>query len=429
MQDLYVLDADLKMIGTIDAYKSLIWASRYWDVGDCELYIPATVESLELLQIGRFLALMGSDMICQIEKIALDTSAEDGNYITVTGIDTKQWLDRRIVWNTMQTHGKAEVFLRDMVDGALGATADADRKMVDSGGNLIFGLGTLQGFETTVTTQVSYKNIGEKVREFCRTYGWGYRVKLDAGMLKFELYNGADRSASVVFSDEYDNLAATSYSRDETNMGNVALIAGEGQGSERSKAYAGEASGQNRYELFVDAKDISKNIEYSELIRTYPYGEFVPVEGGYDYVQAVVDLLIVDDRQLAYIEELYPTGTLVIDGDQKYYWIENVHIAFSPTDEPADTDTVKLYDIIYDVYLLVRGYEEIAAYGAVTSFEGSIIPDMTFVYKQDYFLGDIVTITNQFGLTAQARIVEVVEVNDDTGYNVEPKFEYISQEG
>ena len=164
--------------------------------------------------------MMGSDMICQIEKIALDTSAEDGNYITVTGIDTKQWLDRRIVWNTMQTHGKAEVFLRDMVDGALGATADADRKMVDSGGNLIFGLGTLQGFETTVTTQVSYKNIGEKVREFCRTYGWGYRVKLDAGMLKFELYNGADRSASVVFSDEYDNLAATSYSRDETNMGN-----------------------------------------------------------------------------------------------------------------------------------------------------------------------------------------------------------------
>ena len=84
--------------------------------------------------------------------------------------------------------------------------------------------------------------------------------------------------------------------------------------------------------------------------------------------------------------------------------------------------------MVYSVYLLTRGYEKLAEYGAVTSFEGTVEPNTTFVYKQDYFLGDIVTVENEFGISVGARITEIVEVQDDNGYSVEPKFEYI-QEG
>ena len=69
-----------------------------------------------------------------------------------------------------------------------------------------------------------------------------------------------------------------------------------------------------------------------------------------------------------------------------------------------------------------------AEYGSLTSFEGTIEPNTTFVFKQDYFLGDIVTVENEYGISVEARIVEVVEVSDDNGYYVEPKFEYISEE-
>ena len=429
MTDVYVLDADLQLIGIVDAYKSLIWASRYQEIGDCELYVPASIDNLDLLQIGRFLTMADSDMICQINRIQLDTDAEDGNYLTASGVDVKQWLDRRIVWTTMQTHGKAENFIRQMVNDALGAGADEARQMQDSTGRLMFGLGTAQGFDAPLTTQVSYKNVGEKVRELCVTYGWGYRVRLDDDVLRFELYSGADRSDSVIFSDDYDNLATTTYSRDETNMGNVALVAGEGQGSDRAKVDAGRAEGLNRFEIYVDAKDISRSIEYSELARTYPGGAFVAVEGGYDYVVPSVDIQIIDEDQLTELQTKYPGGVIVtVDGVQ-YYRVQNVAIAFGEKEAPEDNETVVLYDIIYDVYLLIRGYENLAEYGAVTSFEGTIIPDYTFVYKQDYFLGDIVTIQNEYGITVQARITEIVEVNDDNGYSIEPKFEYISQEG
>lgn len=50
MIDVYVLDGDLNQIGIIDSYVSLLWVNRYSTEGDCELYIEATNENLNLLQ-------------------------------------------------------------------------------------------------------------------------------------------------------------------------------------------------------------------------------------------------------------------------------------------------------------------------------------------------------------------------------------------
>jgi hypothetical protein len=78
------------------------------------------------------------------------------------------------------------------------------------------------------------------------------------------------------------------------------------------------------------------------------------------------------------------------------------------------------------VYLLNRGYEKLADYGERITFAGTVEPDVTFEYKKDYFLGDIVTVQNSYGITVPVRIVEIIEVNDDNGYSLQPKFEYMS---
>ena len=128
------------------------------------------------------------------------------------------------------------------------------------------------------------------------------------------------------------------------------------------------------------------------------------------------------------VESQYPSGQeITIDGIN-YYQVYNEIIADLLSNSPESSDNVTLRDLIYSVYLLSRGYEKLAEYGAVTAFEGTIEPNTTFIYKQDYFLGDLVTVENEYGISVGARIVEVIEVNDENGYNVEPKFEYISQE-
>ena len=433
--DVYILDSNLQLVGLVDAYKSLIWAKRYNQIGDCELYVPATAENLNICRKGYFILRSDDDMICQIKRIELDTDAENGNYIIATGYDAKRLLDQRVVWSTMTANGNAETFARNMVDGALGSAASADRKLQDSDGNLIFGLGDVYGLSDRLSEQVSYKNVGEKIREYCLKFGWGYRVKLDEGVLKFEVYKGSDRSSSVIFSDDYENLAATTYVEDESNMGNVALIAGEGQGAARFRCIAGNVSGADRYEIYADAKDISKVITFEELKATYPptgdggTGSIESSGGGYVYRLSTADIQILDSGHLAWLEANYPDGSVVTVSGVDYYRLTDLDVASLPSGAPEDTDNVEIFDVIYMPYLLERGYEKLSEFGYVTSFEGTIEPNTTFAYKIDYNLGDIVRVENLFGISASVRIAEVIEVWDDSGYNVEPKFEYITEEG
>ena len=436
MQDVYIFNADLQLVGIVDAFKSLIWAKRYNQVGDCELYVPATPENLAMCRKGYFVLRDDDDMICQIKKVELDTDAENGNYIIATGFSAARLLDQRVIWGTMTANGNAETFARRIVDGALGSGASEDRQLVDSHGSLIFGLGTVSGLTDRLSEQVSYKNVGEKIREYCLKFGWGYRVVIDSGVLKFEVYKGADRSASVIFSSDYENLATTAYIEDESNMGNVTLIAGEGQGSERFRCTTvNNVSGFERYEIYTDARDISKTISYAELLEIYPLsgqggnGSVVSVGTGYGYQVASIDIEIFDAGHLGWLQQNYPSGTVVTVAGVDYYRLTDLVIADLPSSAPEDFDNVTLRDVIYMPYLLERGYEKLAEYGYVTSFEGTIEPNTTFRYKVDYELGDLVTVQNEFGISEAVRIAEVVEVWDDNGYAVEPKFEKITEEG
>lgn len=428
MNDLYVLDTNLQPVGLVDTYKSLIWSNRYRETGDCEVYVKATTEMLNLLQKNYYLARTDDDMVCQIKKIELDTDAENGNYLIVNGYDVKRFLDQRIIWSTMTCDGNLEDFIRSMINLSL-VTPNLSGRAIPN-----FKLGTAAGFTEVNTEQVSYKNVGEKVREYCQKYNWGYRVVFSDGDFYFQLYKGTDRTNEVIFSDAYENLSTTKYIEDETKLGNVALVAGQGEGSKRSRNVSGYVEGVDRYEIFVDAKDISKNITWSELTAIYPTtdaGGEGYISGssttGYTYNMNYINIQIVDPDQLTTLQEAFPDGQeITIDGID-YYQIYNEVIADLTSNSPEDSDTVVLRDVVYSVYLLTRGYEKLAEYGAVTSFAGSIEPNTTFKYKQDYFLGDLVTVENEYGISVGARITEVVEVNDDSGYSVEPKFEYITQ--
>lgn len=430
--EIYVLDGNLNMIGLVDTYKSCIWSNRYYDLGDCEIYIEASIEMMNLLSKGNYLMRLDDDMVCKIKRVELDTNAEEGNYLIVTGYDVKSYLDQRIVWETSTCYTNVEVFLRKLVRNALISPNLSARRLAKPNGDILLKLGNLAGFTDVATEQISYSNIGEVIRDHCKKYSWGYRVLLSDGYLWFQLYQGTDRTSSVIFSDDYENLYTTIYVEDDTNLGNVALIAGEGQGSERSRNVSGYAESTDRYEIYVDARDITKTITWEDLSDMYPTtddggeGYYATEDGAYVYRLNYLNVQIIDSDQLTQLKANYPSGQEITISGIDYYQVYNVTIADLPNNAPQDTDNVTLRPILYEVYLLTRGYEKLAEYGATTSFEGTIDPTTTFTYKEDYFLGDVVTVQNEYGITVGARIVEVVEVADDNGYSVEPKFEYIS---
>lgn len=384
MVDLFLLDSNLNQLYIVDSYESLIWVTRYNDNGDCEIKISANYNILKMFKECTYITREDDDMVCRIEKIELVTDVEEGDYLIVTANDCKKILEQRIVWKQTNFNGKVEDYIRKLINDNIINPTLTSRKINN------FTLDTKKNFTETINQQVSYDNLGSKIQELCKTYSWGDKVTINnSKQFVFSLYKGTDRSAYVQFSDDYENLAATNYSEDISDIANTALVAGEGEGVDRITTTVGNETGIDRYELYVDARDVSKSIDYDELTASYP------------------------------------NGMEVTSGDIIYYQVDGVNIAILTKNEEGEVDSVTLTDTIYNDILVSNGEEGLAEHVVTTTFTGEIEPNYTFTYKKDYFLGDIVVIKNHYGIEEDVRITEIMETFDSNGYNIEPSFEYL----
>lgn len=348
--DIYVYDQELKRVGLIDVYQSLIWTKRYYQAGDFELYVPASQELLGTLQTGNLLVREDDDTVMVIEHIEITTDVESGNFLCVSGRSVESYLTRRIVRHQTNIDSTVELGIRQLVDENAINPNESFRTIP----NLV--LGEVLGFTDTLRMQITYDNLYESIVSLCQTYGYGFKVTLESGQLVFNLYQGIDHSYSqninpyVVFSPEFDNLINSHYVTDRQDYKNYAYVFGEGEGTSRSlrAVFLGNiinVRGLNLYELYVDAKDLTTN---DGEIGTQEYGEM----------------------------------------------------------------------------LYTRGIEKLNECTVTTAFEGEVNSNLSYQYKKDYNLGDIVQVTNEYGITTKARITEIIESESDSGTELVPTFEY-----
>ena len=60
-------------------------------------------------------------------------------------------------------------------------------------------------------------------------------------------------------------------------------------------------------------------------------------------------------------------------------------------------------------------------------YSGEIVDNGMYKYHDDYELGDTVLIENEYGIQATATIIEVTEVEDESGYKIVPTLsEWVS---
>ena len=259
--DLMILDDTLTPIDIVDNATSVIWNKRYFEAGDFEIYISSNEKTAESLKKRYFVMRQDDDMICMITHVEYKDDPENGNFKIVSGQSVEALLKRRIVWQ--QTSSKSsetvEQFIRRLIDENAINPTDTKRKIP------FLELGELKGFAEKLDKQLTGDNLLGAIVELCKAYEYGFKITLENKKLKFELYKGIDRSYNqstlpfVTFSDAYDNLIDSQYIYDENDAKNVALVAGEGEGLDRRTASVGEASGIDRQEIFVDARDISSN--------------------------------------------------------------------------------------------------------------------------------------------------------------------------
>lgn len=91
-------------------------------------------------------------------------------------------------------------------------------------------------------------------------------------------------------------------------------------------------------------------------------------------------------------------------------------------------DGETLTDAEYYEQLNQRGTDGLAEYPSITSFEGEVEATRMFKYGIDFFIGDIVQITNEYGHEGRAYISEFVMSQSESGLSMYPTFKTI-QEG
>lgn len=264
--DIYVLDSEYNKLGIIDYCESVIWTSRYCDAGDFELYLPVTPDAIDLLKIDRALVRADKpDSVMIISTIRISTDEESGDHITVSGKSAEGLIGRRIVWNQTNLSGTIPDCVKQLLNENLINPSYASRKI-----NAI-QMGDCCPCKIFLTKQITGDNLLGSIKEILDTYNFGFKLVFDGKMFSFCIYTGADKSLNqtanphVIFSTEYDNLLTSEYNADVSEYKNVALVAGEGEGVQRKRYAVGQVSGLNRRETFVDARDISSEVDDGTL--------------------------------------------------------------------------------------------------------------------------------------------------------------------
>ena len=453
-----IRNTERETIGIIDTANSIIWHSKYFGVGDFEIYIEATEKNMSLLQVGNYVTRQNNEEVGIIEKIEITFSINSGYMLTATGRFAKSLLDRRVIYkldgntNTPTIlRGNVEIAVRQTVlDNAINCTFDSRRNIP------ILGLAGLKNLTPVIVDengdaaqkQVSYQNLLEYTDGVLQEYGLSANVIYNDSNKKllYAVYQGADRSTDntdgnepIVFSIEYDNLNSSNYLFDETKIKNAALIGGAGEDLERFYSLLTEnKNGLQLREMFVDAHSNSRTIKASALQTAYPTGTFTGlnfVVGGVVYATLVLKLDT--EYSLSTLQNKFPTGTVsgtsFVVGGVVYatavYGKENTYtltaVGYKAYLDANNTDAEYQYtDAQYTSILNQQGQEKLKTQIVKETFNGDInVSFGLWIFGVDYFLGDIVTVQdNYINKYINTRITEVTEVQDENGYSVDVVF-------
>ncbi len=245
----YVFNSSLDIVGIIDDYYSLIWAERYFEVGDFELELPIEYALDSSVAFGNFLYIGNSDKLMIIEDIK-PSFAEDKTSLLVRGESVESIFKRRILLDLKNVDNVAEDIIYDLVAENVTNPADADRKIS------LFST----SFPSTSTTvefeeQLEIQTLYDAIKTICKSTGLGFKIVNASNLLSFSVYEGEDRSYDqgtnpyVIFSDDFDNVISSSFYESEKDKVNIVLVVTDDSVPALQKVFVWEEGGSEPTEL------------------------------------------------------------------------------------------------------------------------------------------------------------------------------------
>lgn len=354
MSNFYIYNAARERIGVLQHDDAVQWLENYQTPGEVKIDAQATQDNFTMLVDGNRIMSTDTNTVARICHVDLvQTEAEE--LITVRADITSELLSDRVLMATEHATN---------VEAAMYAIYSKNRRA------LPIEVGSAEGFAEQTDMEITWGSVLDAEIKLAEVSGLGFTVLFDpeTGTETFKVYKGVDRSDETnpgyvgYFGTDVGNIQDVSVTSGTTDYKNVAVVAGAGEGVEREVRIVslGNVSGENRRELYVDARDLQREYQVAT-----------------------------------------PTGELDEKGNPLY------------------TYETRLYtDTEYNAMLDARGLEKLAECLRTFSITCTIVQN-NIQYGVDYFLGDRMPVKlPEYGIYASARISSVTMVYERDGNKI-----------
>lgn len=381
---LFVLDKSFEVVSLCDTFSSLIWTERYSGYGDFELYLPASIENINMFPRGFYLSLIEPPVydkngkkievrndVMIVEKTELSTDLEEGDRLVVSGRSLESLLLRRVIPKKVKYESiDPREIIKTILNENIIEPSEPARKIH----NFKIAMDSSQRPDTKDKRTYEFDGdyVYDAIKTICDDYDWGFSLDLKTddnwrtSYLAFSTVYGTDRSYEqtknpyMVFSPRFDNLISSDTIEDDTEFYNSAYVA---------------------------STEETKDNKTRRLIKYVPNN----------------------------------SGRSEWDIRETFYTNSDAKLNDGNNDPRPDSD-------IYSE-LEKYGKDELKTQKSNDSFDAEIALLNSVQYHRDYDIGDLIQFDNVYGVNRTARITEYVRNEDDNGYREYPTFTPLSVEG
>ncbi|WP_293389114.1 siphovirus ReqiPepy6 Gp37-like family protein, partial [Phascolarctobacterium sp.] len=293
--ELRVFDKTVQPLGAIDELASLLWHTKYFDVGTFSLLAPITDNNSRLLVEGNLITKHDGKKEVKTADGGVWRRAAQITYVHITkdengleqleaqGYMLSWWLNKRCIYPQIVATGTNQYLINLMVKNNCGSAAGTKRR---------FPLLTFLAQETIDGVAVEYANevyaqLGQEVKARAQAGKLGYDILLNERerLFGFYLYKGNDLTATntegntpCIFSRDFDNVNEQEYTASIENCGNFIYVQGaaDDDGSQPVTTVDGEgATGLDLVAVFCDATDIARKYQKGETEVTIPLNTYI----------------------------------------------------------------------------------------------------------------------------------------------------------
>ena len=367
--ELLTLDDNYQAADLIEGYSSLLWTERYSTTGDFQLVTTDVERMLQRLPLETPVAIRESTVPMIVEAHKIKKKANSAAELTVIGRSFESVLERRAVALTYTPPNGPKDLWIEQRENPSDAAYWAIRK-----------------------------TIGDVARP--PIYGGPYTLGATTPALS---PNDALPMLDTVLPKDYDYEIVPS-SEWEIKFGNLYrtvmdLLAINHHGL---KAYRPE-SGSNQIGLEIyNGADLTDTVVFDAKFDQFTEANYLLSKAGSNNMAYVFSLSA--NSQINKNTGSEPTGL-----DRRVLYLD---IA-----DESGTDNVQTRE--------TRGLVELYNNNVTALFDGQIGEQVAGGFNRDYFLGDIVKLDGEYGLSENVRVAEFIRSDDSTGSKAYPTFEVV----